>query len=115
MNKRYWHYTLSRNLPGIFGAGSIKVSTGGIESGIGKVAWFSTNTRWEETVRKSLHNKKTGEKTELLSRDGLSEMGEPPIRIEIDPKAANLRSWNNYKKKSGDNQEVLKRFARMAK
>jgi len=99
---RLWHYTTSAALRGIFNDGEIKCDRILIKGEIPCVC-LSTNPNWEETVRKVHENKKTGVKSEPLSRDGILKSGFSPIRIEIDPSKVNIIDWKTHCKKIPQN------------
>lgn len=128
-NNRYFHYTVYGKLPSIMKIGYLKCATIGVLGGIKPAVWFSTNTSWEETVRKQWRNKE-GTTTEPLSRDELFKLGFKcegkevdkttiteftPVRIEVDYQQAKLKSWNNYKKTSGESKESLNALVKQAK
>lgn len=120
--KRYWHYIVFECLQSIFSDGMIKTADTWVPRKVKCVVWFSTNPCWEKTVVKIVLNTETGKKTELRSRDeffqfGLSYFkkeispdkvnGFTPVRLEVDPKKVHLRSFQNYKKRSGDSKVVI--------
>lgn len=106
--QRYWHYTVYRSLRGILEDGEIKVTELHFEYCGMPGAWLSTNSIWEETVRKAFKDSVTGKVSKALSRDDLFKRGEPPVRVEIDPKLVSIRKWKNHKKKSGISKKLAK-------
>lgn len=111
--KRVFHYTILERYQSIFNDGEIKVATKFVPVGVKPVVWFTTNPDWDETANKGAAMDDGSFKT--LNRQSMWEMGVHPIRIEIDPTMVSLRSWNNYKKNSGDSKEVLKGLEKTAK
>lgn len=112
--KRVFHYTVIQHCQDIFIDGEIKVATANIPKGVKPVVWFTTNPDWEETANKPVALD-DGSLGEFLNRQGMWEHGFNPIRFEVDPKKVSLRSWNNYKKNSGDSQEAIKGLEKTAK
>ncbi len=126
--KRYWHYTIFQHFESIIMSGEIKLATAGVLPGVKPAVWFSTNHDWEPTVIKALKDFKTGKttsystKNELFYCDMWNDLLDDgalhsfiPIRLEIDPNVVNLRTWNNYNKKSGESREMLKALAKTGK
>jgi hypothetical protein len=113
--KRYWHYTTLEKAAAIRGTGAIQTAKTGLASGVAPAVWFSTNPEWEATIYKDLLDAETGEQITLYTRDDFLKYGKPPVRIEVDPKMANLRGWNNYKKNSGDDRQTIKALEKTAK
>jgi len=112
---RYWHYTTFPALKKILKDEEIKPALKGIEGGEFPAVWFSTNPIWEETARKAVRDKETGEQTEALSRDKLFRAGFPPVRIEVDPQKVLLRSWKNHRKNSGISKIMAKGLEKTAR
>jgi hypothetical protein len=115
MGKRYWHYTVYQHLKKIAESGEIRPTAKYTEYGEIAVVWFSTNPVWEETVRKSIKDTETSKQIGPLSRDGLSERGLHPVRIEVNPTLVDIRSWNNFKKRSGISKPGIKSLIKSAK
>ena len=95
---KVWHYTTSKALEGIFNDGVLECDRIYIKGEIPCI-WLSTNSNWEETVRKKIQNAKTGVETKALSRNDLLKFGVAPIRIEINPKAIKIVNWKIHCKK----------------
>lgn len=113
--KRYWHYTTLEKAAAIREIGAIQPAKTGLALGVSPAVWFSTNPAWESTIYKTLLNVDTGEQVTLYTRDDFLKYGQPPVRIEVDPKTAELRGWNNYKKNSGDDRQTIKALEKTAK
>ena len=128
--KQYWHYTVFEHLQSIVSDRMINTADTWVSRKVKRVVWFSTNPCWEKTVVKIVLNNETGMKTELRSRDELFQFGlsgfnkeiSPdkvnaftPVRLEADPEKVNLRSFQNYKKSSGDSKSVIKGLVQTAK
>lgn len=128
-NRRYFHYTIYKKLLAIIESECLKCATIGVSKGIKPAVWFSTNTSWEETVRKRWKHD-DGTLSEPLSRDALFKLGFElagrevdktvitdfnPLRFEIDQDQFELKSWNNYKKNSGESKESLNAIVKQAK
>ena len=127
---RYWHYTCFCHLQSISSDGVIKPASLYVPPGVKHGVWFSTDPDWERTVVKTIFNEETGEETDLLSRDELFDIGfvsvkteksstiihpYTPIRLEVNPHLVQLKSWQNYKKNSGDSKEFVRGLQRVAK
>jgi len=110
---KYWHYTVCQSFEKIERSGEIQQSLCHDLHEIPAV-WFSSNPDWEETVRKAIRDKKTGEVTKPLSRDELFQEGFAPVRIEISPDLVSLRTWKNHKKKSGITKKCSKALEKTA-
>jgi hypothetical protein len=117
--RRYWHYTVFERFQSIVSDRMINTADTLVPREVKRVVWFSTNPCWEKTVVKIVLNNETGMKTKLRSRDELFNFGSSgvkkeapnnkvnaftPIRFEADPEKVHLRSFQNYKKKSGDSK-----------
>ena len=128
--RRYWHYTIFERFQSIVSDGMINTADTLVSREVKRVVWFSTNPCWEKTVVKIVLNNETGMKTELRSRDELFQFAlscfnteiSPnkvnaftPVRLEADPKKVHLRSFQNYKKRSGDSKSVIKGLVQTAK
>jgi hypothetical protein len=110
---RVFHYTVLEYCQSIFIDGEIRVATKYVPANVKPVVWFTTNPDWDETANKDVD---FGDgSTEFLNRQSMWEKGIHPIRIEIDPKKVSLRSWNNYKKNSGDSMDMIKGLEKTAK
>lgn len=96
-NMRIWHYTTWDALEGIFNDGEIHYERTYHESDI-RCVWLSTNTNWEETVRKGIKNTETGI-VSVGSRDALFNAGFSPTRIEINLRAVKIADWKTHCKK----------------
>jgi len=95
---RIWHYTTDAALEGIFSDGEIKRDRIYLKGEI-RCVWLSTNANWEETVRKTIQDIKTGVESAPLSRDALFSAGFFPIRIEINPRTVKITDWKTHCKK----------------
>jgi len=112
----YWHYTLWEKITSIITDGKIKFANPYNKSELPAV-WFSSNSDWEQTVRKSLLTKKGI--SELFSRDSLYKHSKSyhqilPVRIELDTQKVSLVSWDDHKKHSGITKKLafeLERYA----
>ncbi len=128
--RRYWHYTVFERFQSIVSDGMITTADTLVSREVKRVVWFSTNPCWEKTVVKIVLNNETGMKTELRSRDELFNFGFfgdkkevphnkvndfTPIRLEADPEKVHLRSFQNYKKRSGDSKSVIQGLVQTAK
>jgi hypothetical protein len=114
-NKRYWHYTTFENMDSIIKSGVIIRATTYVPKFVKPVVWFSTNPEWEGTVYKKIVNVNEGWEKDLLTKQDFLSCGIPPTRIEVDPKAAGLKSWNNYKRNSGDSKQFIVGLERAAR
>jgi len=112
---RYWHYTTLLAVKEIIASGEIKAIASVPQSGETPGAWFSTNSEWEETVRKVFLDTKTGRQTEPLSRDALWVHGYPPARIEVDPVLVTLHGWTEHKTMTEDSRKMLKSMERVGR
>ena len=99
----------------IIASGEIKAIASVPQSGETPGAWFSTNSEWEETVRKVFLDTKTGRQTAPLSRDALWVHGYPPARIEVDPVLVTLHGWTEHKTMAEDSKKLLKSMERVAR
>jgi hypothetical protein len=97
-NMRLWHYTTENVLEKIFHDGEIKCSEVYLPGEITGV-WLSTNTNWEETVRKAIRNVTSGQQSAAFSRDELFKAGFIPIRIEINHRTVKIADWKAHCKK----------------
>lgn len=99
LKMKFWHYTISQTLQKIIETGEIKKNIPHIEDS--PVVCVSSNSFWEETVRKAIRDPKTGEMTDPLSRDELFKKGYTPVRIEMNMEIVILHSWVEHHKKKG--------------
>jgi len=111
--KRVFHYTIMERYQSIFNDREIRVATKYVPKGVKPVVWFTTNPDWEETVHKMAVLDDGSRK--LVGRQAMWEMNFHPIRIEIDPKMVSLRSWNHYKKNSGESKESITKLVKAAR
>jgi hypothetical protein len=110
--KRVFHYTIFQRYQSIFNDREIRVATKYVPEGVKPVVWFTTNPEWEETANKMAVLDDGSRK--ILNRQAMWEMNIYPIRIEIDPKMVSLRSWNHYKKNSGEPKESITKLLKAA-
>lgn len=111
--KRVFHYTIFQRYQSIFNDREIRVATKYVPEGVKPVVWFTTNPDWEETANKMAVLDDGSRK--ILSRQAMWEMNTHPVRIEIDPKMVSLRSWNHYKKNSGESKKSITRLLKVAR
>lgn len=98
ISMRFWHYTTSHSFKGIMGSEKIKCDKKIIQGKISCV-FLSTNSKWEEVVRKAHLNKKTCSQSKPLSTEGIYNAGFFPIRIEINPDKVSITDWQTHCKK----------------
>jgi len=110
---RFWHYTVYPSFLKILEDGQINYAMRIANER--PAVWLSTNPDWEETVRKAIGNRSTGEESEPLSRDELFAEDFIPVRLEIDPDSVKLFSWRNFKKNSGASRATIKALEKSAK
>ncbi|MBU1194100.1 MAG: hypothetical protein KKE62_07330 [Proteobacteria bacterium] len=133
-NREYYHYTIFKHFRSILATRIIKKETDFLPN-VKTCVWFSTNPSWENTVMKALRDPITGNEKQYYSRESLFNCdywdkfispGELhsfiPVRLKLDNEKinfglnrtgkVNLRPWNNYKKTSGFNREMIKALAK---
>ena len=112
--KKFYHYTVLQTFEKIIHSGEIQPTSVKVNDNERPAAWFSTNPIWEETVRKRVARSED-EPGPLLSRDGLSKAGFPPVRIEANPNRVHLIPWEELKRISGITRNEARRLERVAR
>lgn len=103
---KIWHYTVDHHYKQIIKDGFIKTATLYVNESEKPAVWFSSNSHYEETVRKSLRDNETGELLKNLSKDALFERGVLPVRLEVNPSTVKLHNWEEFQLQSDIKKEV---------
>ena len=110
VDKRLWHYTVTRRLAKIIETGKITVASPGIDPKELPGVWFSSNPDFEQTAKKEIRDKSSGAVQHKATREEMFRAGFPPVRIEIITDKVRAYDWQTYKKISGISEEAATRW-----
>jgi len=104
---RLWHYTIDRHYNNIVKTGYIKQATIGIDKDEKPAVWLSSNSDYENSVKKTLINQETGEILKDLGREELFKHSVDVIRLEVDSSRLRLFNWLQFKEVSGISEKSI--------
>ena len=109
MQFKVWHYTVGKHYNNIVEDGYIRLATKYVSENEKPAVWFSSNTDWENSVRKTIQVEGREEYKDI-ARDELYKIGITPVRLEIDTNDLKLYNWQEFKKVSNMNPKIVNSF-----